>query len=257
MIKLIVASVAAALVLSACGGGGSSSAASTPVLKLSFSGAPITGTAAPVAAVQRAAVIHAASDSSASDAAATIVNLTDALAATGVTANVTVQTMDATGLHAAVMAVNGGASPPASAYGTVDPTNWNIVNFTFDDMVTTMDSPMQLAAQTQFENDLTVFTQDGYVAGMKTFDVVPIPTCDAAANLTAASGLSYAIEVAEGNSLSFPVGAIQPSEAAGHMGADCRTPDAYILNLQTTRIASDIATRWNLVIHPTTPAAGS
>lgn len=255
MIKLIAASVAAALVLSACGGGGSSSAAATPVLKLSFSGAPITNAVATVAAVQKAAVIHAASDSPTSDATATITNLTDALAATGVTANVTVQTMDATGLHAAVQAINGGASPPASAYGTVDPTNWNIVNFTFDDMVTTMDSPTQQAAQASYANDLAVFTEDAYVSGVKTFVVAPIPTCNAAATDTASFGLSNAQAQASVISLSFPVGVIQASEAAGHMGADCMTPDAYILNLQTTRIASDIAGRWNLTIHPTTPAA--
>jgi len=251
MKKMFALSVAAALFLSACGGGGGSSpsAAPAPVLKLSYSGSPLQA-AAP--AVAHAAIIHAASDTPASDpnATATITDLTTALAATGVTANVTVQTMDGTALHALIMGTDNGASPPQSAYGTVDPTNWNIVNFTFDDMVTTMDSPAQQAAQTQFVQDLTVFTQRGYVAGMKTFVVQPIPTCNAAASFTAAYGLANAENTASINSMSFPVGIIQASETVGHMGADCMTPDAYILNLRTQRVATDIATMWNLQTSP-------
>jgi hypothetical protein len=252
MKKMLALSAVAALFLSACGGGDSSSSApAAPVLKLSYSGSPLQA-AAP--AVAHAAVIHAASDTD-PNATATVTDLTAALAATGVTANVTVQTMDGTALHALIMATDNGASPPQSAYGTVDPTNWNIVNFTFDDMVTTMDSPAQQAAATQFTQDITVFTQRGYVAGMKTFIVQPIPTCNAPSNFTAAYGLVQA-ESANG-SLAFPVGSVTAAEAAGHMGSDCMTPDTYITNLRTQRIASDIAARWNLYLHPLCAASNN
>ncbi|WP_158933773.1 hypothetical protein [Burkholderia sp. S171] len=254
MKKLLVASAVAALFLSACGGGGSSSsaAAPAPVLKLSYSGSPLQATAP---AVAHAAVIHAASDTPASDpnATATVTDLTAALAATGVTANVTVQTMDGTALHALIMATDNGASPPQSAYGTVDPTNWNIVNFTFPDMVTTMDVLSQQEESVQFVQDLTVFTQRGYVAGMETFVVMPIPTCNASSTMTAAGGLALAI--GGSRSLNFPVGNITPAEAAGHMGTDCLTPDTYITNLRTQRVASDITTLWNLRINPTPPTS--
>jgi hypothetical protein len=246
MKKMLALSVAA-LFLSACGGGGDTSAtAPAPVLKLSYSGSPLqasTGAVANVAVVGIAAAAVPASDP---NATATVTDLTAALAATGVTANVTVQTMDGTALHALIMATDNGASPPASAYGTVDPTSYNIVNFVFPDMVTTMDDPAQGVEEAQFTHDLTVFTQRGYVAGMKTFVVQPIPTCNGAWNLTAANGLSQAEAVSSGQSLSFPVGIIQASESAGHMGADCLTPDAYITNLRTQRIAADITTTWNL-----------
>jgi hypothetical protein len=250
MKKILALSVVAALLLSACGGGGSSSsAASAPVLKLSYSGSPLQ---AATPAVAHAAVIDAASDP---DATTTVTDLTAALAATGVTATVTVQTMDGTALHALIMATDNGASPPQSAYGTIDPTSYNIVNFTFPDMVTTMDDPAQWVEEAQFTHDLTVFTQRGYVAGMKTFVVQPIPTCNGAWNLTAANGLSQAEAVSSGQSLSFPVGIIQASESAGHMGADCLTPDAYITNLRTQRIAADINTTWNLQINSTPPTS--
>jgi hypothetical protein len=254
MIKLLVASAVAALFLSACGGGGDSSpaAAPAPVLKLSYSGSPLQAATPAVAHVAIAAAAVPASDP---NATATVTDLTAALAATGVTANVTVQTMDGTALHALIMATDNGASPPQSAYGTIDPTNWNIVNFTFDDMVSTMDVPAQQTAATQFTQDLSVFTQRGYVAGMKTFVVQPIPTCDAATNFTAAYGLVQAEVSASAISMSFPVGTILASEAAGHMGTDCRTPDTYILNLRTQRVASDIAARWNLTINPQQPAS--
>lgn len=242
MIKLLAVSAVTALLLSACGGGGgsSSSAPAAPVLKLSYSGSPLQG-ATP--AVAHAAVIHAASDT---DATTTATDLTAALAATGVTANVTVQTMDGTALHALIMATDNGASPPQSAYGTIDPTSYNIVNFTFPDMVTTMDNLSQQEESVQFVQDLTVFTQRGYVAGMKTFVVMPIPTCNADSNMTAAGGLALAI--GGSRSLNFPVGNITGAEAAGHMGADCMTPDAYITNLRIQRVASDITTLWNLQI---------
>jgi hypothetical protein len=255
MKKMLALSVATALFLSACGGGGgggdSSPAAAAPaVLKLSFSGSPLQ---AATPAVAHAAVIHAASDTPASDpnATATVTDLTAALAATGVTANVTVQTMDGTALHALIMATDNGASPPQSAYGTVDPTNWNIVNFTFPDMVTTMDVLSQQEASVQFTQDMTVFIQRGYVAGMKTFMVQPIPTCNrlsATSGFTAADGLA----LAEGGvgSLAFPVGVVTAAEAAGHLGADCLTPDTYITNLRTQRVATDIAAMWNLQINP-------
>jgi hypothetical protein len=162
--------------------------------------------------------------------------------------------MDGTALHALVLARNGGASPPNSAYGTVDPTNWNIVNFQLDDMVTPWTDPTQLADVEQFQNDLAVFTEWSYVDEKKTFVIAPIPTCDGdPLNLTNTTAVG-ALQIAEGQasaiSASYGVGAVSSAEAAGHMGADCRTPDAYILNLQTTRIASDIAARWNLVLHP-------
>lgn len=256
MKKMLALSVAAALFLSACGGGGgdsSSSAAAPAVLTLSFSGSPLQAT---TPAVAHAAVIHAASGTPASDpdATATVTDLTAALAATGVKANVTVQTMDGTALHQIVMARNGGASPANSLYGMVDPTNWNIVNFQLTDMVTPWTDPTQQAAVAQFQSDLAVFTQWSYVDGKKTFVVVPIPTCDGDplnyTNTTAAGALLVAENQASAIAASFQVGAVTTAEAAGHMGADCRTPDTYISNLRTQRIASDIATRWNLYLHP-------
>jgi hypothetical protein len=262
MKKMLALSVIAALFLSACGGGGdsSSAAAPAPVLKLSYSGSPLQ---APAPAVAHAAVIHAASDTPApgTDATTTVTDLTAALAATGVTANVTVQTMDGTALHQIVMARNGGASPANSLYGTVDPTNWNIVNFQLDDMVTPWTDPTQQAAVAQFQSDLAVFTQWSYVDGKKTFVVVPIPTCDGDplnyTNTTAAGALLVAEGQAGAVSLSFEVGSVTAIEAAGHMGSDCRTPDAYILNLRTQRIASDVAARWNLYLHPLCAASNN
>jgi hypothetical protein len=253
MKKLLVLSVIASLFLSACGGGGSSSsaAAPAPVLKLSFSGSPLQAATPAVAHVAIAAAAVPASDP---NATATVTDLTAALAATGVTANVTVQTMDGTALHQIVMARNGGASPANSLYGTVDPTNWNIVNFQLDDMVTPWTDPTQQASVAQFQSDLAVFTQWSYVDGKKTFVVVPIPTCDGDplnyTNTTAAGALLVAEGQASAISASFQVGAVTTAEAAGHMGADCRTPDTYISNLRTQRIASDIAARWNLYLHP-------
>jgi hypothetical protein len=247
MIKLLVAPAVAALFLSACGGGGgsSSTAAPAPVLKLSYSGSPLQAATPAVAHVAIAAAAVPASDP---NATATVTDLTAALAATGVTANVTVQTMDGTALHALIMATDNGASPPQSAYGTIDPTSYNIVNFTFPDMVTTMDVLAQQEESVQFVQDLTVFTQRGYVAGMKTFVVMPVPTCNASSTMTAAGGLALAI--GGSRSPNFPVGNVTPAEAAGHMGADCMTPDAYITNLRIQRVASDITNLWNLQIAP-------
>lgn len=262
MKKLLALCVTAGVLLSACGGGGDSPSNTAPaaVLKLSYSGSPLQ---AATPAVAKVAVAHAASAVPASDPAATstVTDLTAALAATGVTATVTIQTLDGTALHALVMARNGGASPANSLYGMVDPTNWNIVNFELNDMVTPWTDPTQQAAVAQFQNDLAVFTQWSYVDGKKTFVVAPIPTCDGDplnyTNTTAAGALLVAEGQASAISASFQVGAVTGVEAAGHMGTDCRTPDTYITNLRTQRIASDIAARWNLYLHPLCAASNN
>ncbi|WP_075358922.1 hypothetical protein [Caballeronia sordidicola] len=258
MKKMLALSVAAALILSACGGGGDNSSAPAPVLKLSFSGAPITEAAG---AVAHAAVIHAAADTPASGASATVTTLQDALTAAGVAANVTAGVIDGTTLHQIVLARNGGNSPDNSLYGTVDPTDWNIVNFQLDDMVTPWTDPTQQAAVAQFQNDLAVYTQWAYVDRKSTFVVAPIPTCDGdPANPTNTTAVG-ALQVAEGQaaaiSISYSIGHVQASEVVGHMGDDCRTPDAYILNLRTQRIVSDIVTQWNNTMHPLCAASNN
>jgi hypothetical protein len=264
MKKMLALSVAAALFLSACGGGGGDTSATASVaktMKLSFYGNPLQSNTA----TAHFAVAHAsaATDSAASDAAAqTVQSLSDALAAKGVPSTVTAQVMDGTTLHGIVMGENNGLPPTPDQFGK-DPSEWLIVNFALDDMVTPLTDPVQAASITQFKNDLIVFTQRAAVSGKQVFVVVPITPCDESAltRSSAAEGLygaeSQASNVAltfltgdiGGNTLSYPQGLPILSNAvtAGHMGADCRTPDAYLQNLRTQAIAMDIATRYNLI----------
>jgi hypothetical protein len=261
---------ALAAVLSACGGGGGSDAPSKPVEKvptIAFYGnalvhaAVVQGAAhADVTASDGTAASAPVADAptTASDAAATVQTLTDALAAQGVTANVTQAVMDGTTLHTLVMSVDGGKSPTADQYTTVDQTEWTIVNFQLDDMVTSDLDPVQQAAIQQFTRDLIVFVQRQYVAGKRTFVVMPLPTCEANNQYTASSGLTEGIGNASStvlfydtgvinNDVSFDANGVPTYTLASHMGADCRTPDAYLQNLRTTAIATDIATRLKLV----------
>jgi hypothetical protein len=263
MLKRTACIVLAAL-LSACGGGGSDSPAPSTVIKkptLSFYGNPLGSTV--VKSSAKAATDTAASaPESASDAAAeTVQTLQDALAAQGVTATVTPQVMDGTTLHALIMGENNGLPPTDDQFKT-DPNGFLVVNFVLDDMVTPKDDPNQVAALAQFRQDLYVFIQRAHVSGKLVFVIQPIPTCDVpniadggSGARTAADGLIEAIGNAAGQAGGFPVGGIDGmayvtdpnthvvtnTYTAGHLGADCRTPDAWLTNQWTTAIATPIA----------------
>lgn len=249
MIKLIIASVAAALCLSACGGGSDTPANTSTVaaksMGISFYGNPLQTN--PAATVAHALVAHAsaATDSAASGAAATTASgLTAALAADGVTANITVQTMDGTALHAVVMGTDNGVPPPNASL-TVLPDTWLVVNFVLDDMVTPASDPTQAAAIAQFQTDMTTFIQQAHLAGKQTLIVVPIPTCDAPGQTNATAALTQAESNAGANAVGYFVGGLPQDYQVGHMGADCMTPDAYILAAQMKGIAYSIAFRYN------------
>ncbi|ASW00031.1 hypothetical protein CJU94_18885 [Paraburkholderia aromaticivorans] len=205
---------------------------------------------AQLVAVARAASTPAAG---ASDAQATVQTLQDALAARGVTANVTAQVMDGTTLHQIVMGVDNGLPPTPDQFKT-DPSEWMVVNFQLDDMVTPATDPAQRLAIQQFVQDLTVFAQRAAVSGKAVFAVNPIPTCDT--EFSAARGLSSAMTEASTNGaplrfigeygVAFLFGgpkvvAIASSPGIEHFGSDCRTPDAYIQNIQIQSIADTIA----------------
>jgi hypothetical protein len=257
----LAAAVTLALSLAACGGGGSDSTPA-PTVKhptLSFYGNPLGATVKSTAKAAASDAASAAAPVSASDAAAeTVQSLTDALAAQGVTANVTAQVMDGTTLHAIVMGENNGLPPTPDQFKT-DPSEWLIVNFTLDDMVSTIDVPSQAASLAQFQQDLTVFIQRGHVSGKNTFIVMPIQSCDASpVGFSATEGLRNAITQAAIAGFAFqtglgagpivvgPDGRNVDTLTAGHMGEDCRTPDAYLLNLRTQAVAADIANRLKL-----------
>jgi hypothetical protein len=86
--------------------------------------------------------------------------------------------------------------------------------------------------------------------------VTAIPTCDVPNQNSAADGLNQGIIAAGQTSNLTPVGTlpyqgvfdakgnIVNQTVLGHMGADCRTPDAYILNQRTQTVADDIASRY-------------
>lgn len=258
----LAAAVTLAISLAACGGGGSDSTPAQPVAKvptLSFYGNALVAPAKATAKAAASEAASAAAPASASDAAAaTVQSLTDALAAQGVTANVTAQVMDGTTLHAIVMGENNGLPPTPDQFGK-DPSEWLIVNFTLDDMVSTIDVPSQAAALAQFQQDLTVFIQRGHVSGKNTFVVTPIQSCDGSpSGFSATEGLRNAENQASYAAFAFitglgsgpivvgPDGKNVDTLTQGHMGADCRTPDAYLLNLQTQAIATDIAGRLKL-----------
>jgi hypothetical protein len=262
-----------ALFLAACGGGSDGGGVSTPAAKpltISMYGKPLVSASAATAHAQSAATSEASAATPASGstaAQATVQTLADALAARGVTANVTAQVMDGTTLHQIVIGENNGLPPTPDQFKT-DPSEWMVVNFQLDDMATGWSDPAQTAAATQFTNDLLVFSQRAAVAGKAVFVVMPIRTCDM--KDSAVDALSYAINQAflNGAPLRF-VGATGVSfsfDSAGklidnpmtvHMGADCRTPDAYLQNLQMQSIADTIAEGYKEAASPASAASGA
>ncbi len=267
MIKTILVS-AAAICLAACGGGGGDSQPTAKALTISMYGKPIVSATAPVSHAQVAVVAKAASDPSTADTQATVQSLQAALAARGVTADIAPQVMDATALHEIVTTQYNGAPPNPDQFQS-DPSEWMIVNFQLDDMVTSWNDPSQQAAVAQFSQDLLVFSQWAAVAGKAVFVVMPIITCDTFNS--AALGLSTAITNAAGNGApirtisetAFQVGfdpdgtaVALPGQDLSHLGADCRTPDAYLQNLVVDATADTIALAYQ---QPSTasPASGA
>jgi hypothetical protein len=247
-----------ALALTACGGGGGDVNSSAKPTAISFYGNPIGGSSS---AVSHAAVIHAASDSAASSPSTTtgVMTLTEALAAQGVTATITPQVLNGTTLHQLIMGQDNGLPPTQDQFKT-DPNAYQVVNFALDDMVTPDSDATQAAAVAQFKTDLETFVQRAHVAGKLVLVVLPIPTCDAVPNYAtqgghnAAFALTLAISQAAVDTGAFPVGGltsnivtsdgtVQNDFTAGHLGADCRTPDNYLLNAQVQAVAADIAPR--------------
>jgi hypothetical protein len=235
-------------------------------------GKPLVSSATGATAhAQVVALARAAStpDAGTSDAQATVQTLQDALAARGVTANITAQVMDGTTLHQIVMGENNGL-PPTPDQFKLDPSEWMVVNFQLDDMVTPATDPAQQAAIQQFIQDLTVFAQRAAVSGKAVFAVNPIPTCDT--QYSAARGLSSAMTQASTNGaplrfigeygVAFLFGgsqvqAIASSPGIEHFGADCRTPDAYIQNIQIQSIADTIAEGYKEAAAPASGASGA
>jgi len=268
MIRMMVAAGLAAVFLVACGGGSSDAQPAAKALTISMYGKPLVSAASGATAhAQLAAVAQAASTSAAgaSDAQATVQTLQDALAARGVTATVTAQIMDGTTLHQIVMGQDNGLPPTPDQFKT-DPSEWMIVNFQLDDMATPSGDPAQQVAISQFVQDLTVFSQRAAVSGKAVFAVAPIQTCDT--QYSASFGLGNAFARALNNgapiriigqiplSIAFDTSgnAISSSDLA-HLGADCRTPDAYLQNLQVQSVADSIAAGYKESV--ATPAAAS
>lgn len=257
MIKTTIAAAFTALCLAACGGGGGDSPSTTPAaktMKLSFYGLPLqSGTAASSKVMARTFDAASAPVASSDAAAATVVSLQDALAAQGVPANVTAQVMDGTTLHQIVMGEDNGLPPTPDQFGK-DPSEWLIVNFQLDDMVTPWTDTNQQSAVSQFANDLAVFVNRAHVSGKQVFVVAPVLPC---ANIPASDiiyGLESAITEAGNHALLFTVGGLSNTLfTSDHMGADCRTPDTYLLNLRTQAAAADIASRYKAL--QTDPAA--
>lgn len=262
MKKTLSALLLGCAALTACGGGSGgsdSAAAATKKLTVSMYGNPLSsGSTAKVAHEQFSFISAAVADevsSPASDAQATVQTLQDALTSRGVPAQVSAGVMDGTTLHQIVMGENGGLPPTPDQFKT-EPSEWIVVNFQLDDMVTKADDPAQLAAQAQFSQDLAIFTQRANVAGKRVFAVMAIPTCDFPNQNSAADGLNHAIDNAQ---LSSSVTPVAPTPFYGkqdangdavntfltdHMGADCRTPDAYMQNYHIQQIADSLASMY-------------
>ena len=272
MFRMMVAAGLAAVFLVACGGGSGDAQPTAKALTISMYGKPlVSATSGATAHAQLAAVVRAASTpaAGASDAQATVQTLQDALAARGVTANVTAQVMDGTTLHQIVMGVDNGLPPTPDQFKT-DPSEWMVVNFQLDDMVTPASDPAQQAALKQFAQDLTVFAQRAAVSGKAVFAVRPIPTCDT--QYSASAGLSSAMTQAlvdgapirfigeTGVSFSFGSGVAVPSTnspGVDHFGADCRTPDAYVQNLVVQSVADSIAAGYKEAAGTPSAASGA
>ncbi|WP_152562594.1 hypothetical protein [Caballeronia grimmiae] len=178
--------------------------------------------------------------------------LTQALAAQGVTADVTPQVMNGTTLHALIMGENNGLPPTQDQFKT-DPNGFIVANFQLDDMVTRNDDPAQVAALAQFQQDLYTFIQRAHVAGKLTFVILPIRTCDQPFGKSAADGVIQAATTAASLSSGYAVGGLSANVVmdangvatdtvtAGHMGADCRTPDASLINMANQNMAERMA----------------
>lgn len=263
MKKMMVLGAIAVLCLTACGGGDGGSATVQPTAKpltISMYGKPlVSASSAAVAhaqtttAIARADAASAASSTSTttSDAQATVLAIQAALTARGITSNVSAQVMDGTTLHQIVMGENNGLPPTPDQFKT-DPSEWMIVNFQFDDMVTPVSDPAQQTAVNQFVQDLTVFAQRAAVSGKLVYAVLPIQTCDN--KYSAAIGVAMAVARARTNgapvqligqipfTISFDTsGNAVPSPDLAHLGTDCRTPDAYLENMRVQSIADSIA----------------
>lgn len=254
MKKNIGAALIVSLWLAACGGGGSSSTPpAAKSLSISMYGQPMVAAATASAHAQIVALdqasgpVAASAPTSASDAVGTTIqSLQDALTALGVPVTVTPQVMDGTTLHQIVMGEDNGLPPTPDQFKT-DPSEWLVVNFQLDDMVTSFDDPAQAAAVAQFAQDLTVFAQRAAVSGKKVLAVMPIMTCDLPAPSTAAYGLQTALDQATVNSTLSEVGPLPNSDLTpDHLGADCRTPDAFLQNAHVQAVANDIANRYKL-----------
>ncbi|WP_153135186.1 hypothetical protein [Paraburkholderia agricolaris] len=272
MIKTILTCIFAALCVAACGGGGGGDNVqpASKSLTISMYGQPLVSSAPAVAHAQLSAVSKvdaAQSASGASDVQATVQTLQDALAARGVTANISAKVMDGTTLHQIVMGENNGLPPTPDQFKT-DPSEWMIVNFQLDDMVTPATDPAQQAAMDQFAQDLTVFSKRAAVAGKAVFAVVPIQTCDS--RYSAAIGLDVAVSRASNDgapvqiigqiplTISFDTsGKAVPSPDLAHLGSDCRSPDAYLQNLRVQAIADSIAAGYKDAAAAASPTSGA
>lgn len=271
MTKATLACVLASIFLAACGGGGGSGdtqPAAKP-LTISMYGKPLVSGSSAVVAHAQARVMAAASSATASGTSGvqtTVQSLQDALAARGITAAVSAQVMDGTTLHQVVMGENNGL-PPTPDQFKLDPSEWMIVNFQLDDMATTWTDPVQRAAVDQFAKDLVVFAQRAAVVGKAVFAIEPIQTCDMPDS--AVDALHYGLIKAftdgapiriigqvpffvQFDSLGKPV----PSPDLVHLGADCRTPDAYLQNLQVQSVADTIASAYKEAA-TASPASGA
>lgn len=270
MRKMMVAAMLASACLAACGGGddGGGSALASKPLTISVYGKPlVSGAPAAVARAQFSLISRAEAAepaSGASDVKATVQSLTDALAARGVTADVTPQVMNGTSLHALIMGEDNGLPPTPDQFKT-DLSGSVIANFQLDDMVTPWSDPAQQAAAAQFKQDLEVFIQRMHVAGKQVWLVLPIETCDYPAassgfrgSYTAADALTQMISQATSDTGGQATGRLSYSYVTtydsatdsyntvntvteGHMGSDCRTPDAYLQNLQVQSVADTVA----------------
>ena len=272
MLRMIAGIVLAAASLVGCGGGGDggSVAPAAKTMKLSLYGQPLVIGSKASSKAQLLAVANAASSAPAtsSDAAASVQALQAALAARGVTANVTAQVMDGTTLHQIVVGENNGLPPTPDQFKT-DPSEYLVVNFELDDMASRTDDPTQAAAINQFIQDLTVFAQRASVSGKLVLAIAPILTCDQPPGFSAAYGLQYAITQASSKALIQEIGGvpltigydssgnvIQTPELA-HLGADCRTPDAYLLDARTQAAADAIAALYKQSAGTATAASGA
>jgi hypothetical protein len=230
-------------------------------------GKPLVSGSTTVAHAQFSVISNAEAATTTTATQATVQSLQDALAARGVTASITAQVMDGTTLHQIVMGENNGLPPTPDQFKS-DPSEWMVVNFQLDDMATTWDDPAQQAAVTQFIQDLTVFAQRAAVAGKAVFAVVPVQTCDMQNSASAALQSALTRALVNGAPLRFigqtgvsfsfdSLGKLIPGPNTEHMGSDCRTPDAYLQNLQVQSTADTIAAGYKEAAATASAASGA